>query len=86
MEIKAFTSLESSGNFSGPKTDFKIKTVWIIEQFLAHKQVDVALLTDSLLYYWKTLILTANAANIKQLSGPEKFLVFREMGPGRSFY
>ena len=39
--------LERPGNFSGPKTNFKIKTCWILAEFLAHKPVSFALLTDS---------------------------------------
>ena len=39
--------LEKPGNFSGPKVNFKIKTFVIVAQFLAHKPVNFASLTDS---------------------------------------
>ena len=64
-------------NFSGPKANFKIKICWIVAQF-GHKPVNFASLTDSFVLtfsnYW-TLILNVNAANRKQLSGPEKKLL-----------
>ena len=88
MEIKAFTSganlSKVMANFLDLKANFKLKTVWIVDQFLALKQVDFALLTDSSLYHWKTLIFTANAANIKQLSGPEN-RSFEKQAPGDHF-
>ena len=39
--------LERPGNFSGSKTNFKIKTCWILAESLAHKLVSFALSTDS---------------------------------------
>ena len=60
--------------FLSPSAYFKIKTCSIVAQFLAHKPVNFASLTDSFIVsfsnYWN---LNANAANINQLSGPEKF-------------
>ena len=48
----------------------------MVAQFLAHKTVTIASLTDSfILLLFKiieTLILNANAANTTQLSGPKK--------------
>ena len=38
--------LEGPGNFSGPKAYFIVKTGWIAAQFLAHKPVNFASLTD----------------------------------------
>ena len=34
--------LKSLGTFSGPKANFKLKTCWIVAQFLAHKPVNIA--------------------------------------------
>ena len=39
--------LEKPGNFRGRRQIFKIKTCWTVAQFLAHKPVNFALLTDS---------------------------------------
>ena len=39
--------LERPGNFSGSKTNFIIKTCWILAESLAHKLVSFALSTDS---------------------------------------
>ena len=41
--------LENPENVQGPKVNFKIKTSWIVAQFLAHKPVNLASLTDSLI-------------------------------------
>ena len=61
-------------HFLSRKANFQIKTCWIVAQFLAHKPVNFAWLTDSFIgsfaNYWS---LNANTANINQLSGPEKF-------------
>jgi len=38
--------LERPGNFFDLKANFKIKTCWIVAQFLAHKPVNFASLTD----------------------------------------
>ena len=58
----------------GPRAYFKTKTCWIVAQFLAHKPVNFASLTDSFIVsfanYWN---LNAITANINQLSGLEKF-------------
>ena len=40
------TFLETPRNFSGPKPNFGIKTCWIVAQFLAHKPVNSASLSD----------------------------------------
>jgi len=39
--------LEMPGNFSGLKANFKIHTCGIAAQFLVHKPLNFALLTDS---------------------------------------
>ena len=83
-EIRPLRSLSRKArNFSGPKANFKIKICSIVAQF-GHKPVNFASLTDSFVLtfsnYW-TLILNINAANRKQLSGPEKnYWDFRETG------
>ena len=69
--------LERAGHFSGPKEKYEIKTCWIVAQFHAHKPFNFASFLIVSLYHFKvieTLILNANTANIKQLSGPEKLL------------
>ena len=80
------TFFEGPGNFSGPKGNFEIKTCYIAAQFLAHKPVNSASLTNSfiVLHIFKimeTSILNANTTNAKQLSGPESYRDFRETGP-----
>ena len=59
--------------FLSRKANFQIKTCWIVAQFLAHKPVNFAWLTDSFIVsfanYWS---LSVNTANINQLSRPEK--------------
>ena len=69
--------LERPGNFSGPKANFKITTFWKVAQFLSHKPVTFASLTDSFIVLFlkiiETLILNANTTSTKHLSGPEKF-------------
>ena len=59
--------------FLSRKANFQIKTCWIVAQFLAHKPVNFAWLTDSFIVsfanYWR---LSVNTANINQLSRPEK--------------
>ena len=59
--------LERPGNFSGPEANFEIKTCLIVAQFLAHKSVGFASLTDSFINFKinETLILNANTPNIK---------------------
>ena len=74
-----------TGNFSGPKANFKITTCWKVAQFLSHKPVTFASLTDSFIVLFlkiiETLILNANTTSTKHLSGPEKFPGLRETGP-----
>ena len=75
------------GNFSRPKANFEVKTckLLIVAQFLAHKPVNFASLTDAFILpifkITETLILNANTENIKQLFGPEKLSGLRETGP-----
>ena len=70
--------LERPGNFSGAKANFEIETCWIVAQFLAHKPVNFALLTDSFIVSFSKLVklwswMQTRPATIKQLFGPEKF-------------
>ena len=48
--------LDRPANFSGPKTNFKIKTSWIVAQFLEHKPVNFALLTYSFIVLFSKLL------------------------------
>ena len=79
--------LQEPGNFSRPKAHFEVKTckLLIVAQFLAHKPVNFASLTDVFILpifkITETLILNANTENIKQLFGPEKLSGLRETGP-----
>ena len=65
-------------NIVGPKSKFKIK---IVAQFLAHKPVNFALLTDNYIVSFskiiEALILNVNRATTKQLSG-----TFEKRPPG----
>ena len=80
--------LERPGNFSGPKANFEIKTCWIVAQFLAHKPVNSASLTDTFIVSFSRLLklmvsLIANTANIKELFGSEKVIgSFEKRAPG----
>ena len=64
-----------SENFTGPKANFKVKTCWIMAQFLAHKPVQFCFV--NWWYYWmifkriRTLIFNANRTNTKHLFGVE---------------
>ena len=49
-------SLETPGNVSGPKANFKIKTCWMVAQFLAHKPVNLASLTVSYIASFSKLL------------------------------
>ena len=44
------------GNVSGSKANFKIKTYWIVSQFLAHKPAKFASLTDSFVVSFSKLV------------------------------
>ena len=81
--------LERPRNFLDSKLKVKIKTCWTVAQFLAHKPVNFASLTDSFFcFIFKiidTLILNANMANIKQFSGPEKLPGLSRNGRGSFF-
>ena len=48
--------LERPGNFSGPKANFEIKTCLIVAQFLAHKPVNSASLTDTFIVSFSRLL------------------------------
>ena len=48
--------LERPGNFSGPKANFKIKTCWIVPQFLAHEPIKIASFTDSFIVLFSKLL------------------------------
>ena len=77
--------LERPGNFSGPKANFKIKTCWIIAQFLAHKPVNLVSLIDSFIVLFSNRLKLWSwihkKTNTKQLSGPEKLLGFSRNRP-----
>ena len=47
IKLQGLVSRKTRGNFSGSKANFKIKTCWIVAQFLAHKPVNFASLIDS---------------------------------------
>ena len=49
--------LESPGDLLGPKANFVIKACWILAQFLAHKPVNFALLTDTLMVPFSKLLI-----------------------------
>ena len=55
--------LKRLGNFPGPKANFKVKTCWILAQFLAHKPVNFVSFSK-----W------CKQGKHKQLSRPEKLL------------
>ena len=48
--------LKRPGYFSGAKANFKTKTGWIVPQFLAHKPVNFALLTDTFIISFSKLL------------------------------
>ena len=69
-------------NFLGPKANFEMKTCWIVAQFLDHKPVNCASLTDTFIEsFSKLLILNANTVNIKSLSGPKSYRNIWETDP-----
>ena len=75
---------ERPANFSGMKANFKIKTSWIVAQFLAHKPISLAFsTTDSFIVSFPNFVrkYNANAGNTKQLSGPETFPGLSRNGP-----
>ena len=48
--------LERSSNLSAPKANFEIKTSWMVAKFLANKQVNFGLLTDTFLLSFLKLL------------------------------
>ena len=54
-------SRKAYNSVSGSKANFKSKTYWIVAQFIAHKPVSCASLTDSFKII-ETLMLSANTA------------------------
>ena len=48
--------LERLGNFSSPKANFKLKTGWKVAQFLAHKPLNFASLTDTFIVSFSKLL------------------------------
>ena len=48
--------LERPRNFLGAKANFKIRICWIVAQFLAHKPVNFASLTDSFIISFSKLL------------------------------
>ena len=77
--------LERPGNFSGPKANFKIKTCWIIAQFLAHKPVNFASLIDSFIVLFSNRLKLWSWMQTQQTQnrfpGPKSCRDFREPGP-----
>ena len=77
--------LERSVNFSIPNSNFKIKTCWIVAQFIAHKPVNFASLTDSFIVSFSKLLKlwfwmqTRQTLNI--FPGPKSYRYFGETGP-----
>ena len=67
--------LERPGIFSGLKVNFKIKTCWIVAQFLAHKPVK---------NYWNFVRKCKHGKHKTAFRGPKRYRDFRETGP-RSF-
>ena len=64
---------------------FKIKTCWIVTQFLSHKPFSFISSADSFIVLFSkllklTLVLNENTTNTKQFSGSEKLPDFRETG------
>ena len=43
-------------NVSGPKANFRVKTCWILAQFLAHKAVQIVSITDSSIVLFSKLL------------------------------
>ena len=76
--------LERPGNFSGPKTNLKINTCWIEAQFLAHKLVNFALLTYSLIEVFSNLLKLwswMQTQTQNSFPGPKSYRDFWEPGP-----
>ena len=77
--------LERPGNFSGPKANVKIKTCWIIAQFLAHKPVNFASLIDSFIVLFSNRLKLWSWMQKQQrqnsFPGPKSYRGFRETGP-----
>ena len=75
---------ERLGNVSGSKANFKIKTYWIVSQFLAHKPVKFASLTDSFVVSFSKLLKLWSWIQTRQtknsFSGPKSYRDFRETG------
>ena len=55
--------LETPGNFSDPKENFKVKTCWIVAQSVAHKLVNFSLLTDSFIVLFSKLLKHTSIVN-----------------------
>ena len=76
--------LERPGNFSGPKTNLKINTCWIEAQFLAHKLVNFASLTYSLIELFSNLLKLwswMQTQTQNSFPGPKSYRDFWEPGP-----
>ena len=81
--------LDRPGNFSGPKTNLKIKTGWIVAQFLADKLVNFVSLTYCFVVLFSKLLKLWSWMQSQQTQnsfpGPKSYRDFWEpAGPRRS--
>ena len=56
IEERVGAGSQRPGNFSGPKANFEIKTCLKVAQFLPHKSVSLASLTDSFIVSFSKLM------------------------------
>ena len=77
--------LERHGNFSDQKTNFKIKTCWIVAPFLAHKPNKIASLSDSFIVLFSKLLKLWSWMQTRQTQnsfpGLKSYRNFLETGP-----
>ena len=66
-------------SFRGPKANFKIKTFWIVVQFLAHKPVSFA----SLIYSF--IVSFSKLSSVMKGLGPVSRKSGKRFGPGKLF-
>ena len=78
--------LERKGNFLGPRANFKIKTCWIVAQFLTYKPVNFSSLSDNFIVWFSKLLKLWSWMQIRQTQnsflGPKSHQDFLETGPG----
>ena len=79
--------LERPRNFLGPKANFKIRICWIGAQFLAHKPVNFASLTDSFIISFSKLLEPWSWMQTRNsFLGPKSYQDFSETGPWSVVY